>query len=143
MRSLEVRLGIPYFLHPVPLSAVALLILNDHFLKTHYPSWFTGKLSDFAGLFFTPLFICAVVNLFRNIVRKAKPLAWLSSLQLISAIILIDGIFVAIKLSVSAAVVYSSWLGALGFPSHVTHDSTDLIALTVSALTYLFGRRFF
>lgn len=30
--------------------AVATLVLNDHLLKQTWPGWFTGKLSDFAGL---------------------------------------------------------------------------------------------
>mgnify|MGYP004029549793 CR=1 FL=1 len=31
--------------------------LNDHFLKFVYPSFLTGKLSDFAGLVFFPLLL--------------------------------------------------------------------------------------
>lgn len=38
------------------LTALVLLLFNDFFLKQAFPSWFTGKLSDFAGLFFFPLF---------------------------------------------------------------------------------------
>src|SRR5690242_17575868 len=37
-------------LHPLVLGAVAVLILNDHLLKARWPSWWTGKLSDVAGL---------------------------------------------------------------------------------------------
>lgn len=33
------------------LMALALLLLNDHYLKTEYHNWITGKLSDFSGLF--------------------------------------------------------------------------------------------
>ncbi len=38
------------------LLALALLILNDLLLKSQYPSWITGKLSDFTGLFVFPIF---------------------------------------------------------------------------------------
>lgn len=38
-------LGRPWFI-----LAVLLLALNDHVLKENWPGWFTGKLSDFAGL---------------------------------------------------------------------------------------------
>ena len=38
-------LGRPFFL-----LAIALLALNDHVLKQRYPGWWTGKLSDFAGV---------------------------------------------------------------------------------------------
>jgi hypothetical protein len=44
---------------PLYLS-VALLILNDHIFKEAYPSWLTGKLSDFSGIFLIILFLRSV-----------------------------------------------------------------------------------
>lgn len=44
-------------LHPVFLSSVILLFVNDHFLKYTFHNWLTGKLSDFAGLIALPLLI--------------------------------------------------------------------------------------
>jgi hypothetical protein len=38
------------------LIGLFLLIFNDHFLKYAYPSFLSGKLSDFAGLFIFPIF---------------------------------------------------------------------------------------
>jgi hypothetical protein len=38
--------------HPFSLAAMALLLLNDHIFRVFWPSWFTGKLGDFAWLFF-------------------------------------------------------------------------------------------
>lgn len=46
--------------HPLSLLAVGLLLLNDHLLKHIAPSVLTGKLSDFAGLFFFPFLAAAV-----------------------------------------------------------------------------------
>ena len=48
-------------LHPLPLAAIALTALNDHLLKGSgaLPGWLTGKLSDFAGLFFFPIAVVA------------------------------------------------------------------------------------
>ena len=40
------------------LLSVLLLLLNDFFLKAYYHNGFTGKLSDFAGLFALPYFLC-------------------------------------------------------------------------------------
>lgn len=145
-RSLSFRLGIPYFLSPTPLAAVGILILNDHYLKGHFPSWWTGKLSDFAGLFFTPLFLCAILNLAKNLCSRPgpqKPIAWISPLQLMAAIVLTDLLFAAIKLSQTAAALYIEAMLTLGFPAQVTPDPTDLMAVSVSSLTYLYGRRFF
>lgn len=39
------------------LAGLLILLLNDLYLKESYGNWFTGKLSDFAGLFIFPLFI--------------------------------------------------------------------------------------
>lgn len=47
-------------LHPLGLGAVALLILNDHVLKARWPSWWTGKLSDVAGMVMFPLLLQAL-----------------------------------------------------------------------------------
>src|SRR4030095_5695986 len=53
-------------LHPVALLSIALLIVNDHFLKPTYSNWITGKLSDFAGLVFFPLLLVSAWELLRN-----------------------------------------------------------------------------
>ncbi len=47
-------------LHPVFLASLLLLLLNDHWWKYDYPSWFTGKLSDVAGLVVLPVFLRAL-----------------------------------------------------------------------------------
>ena len=44
-------------LHPWTLSAIAILIVNDQYLKYAYTSWLTGKLSDVAGLIFFPILL--------------------------------------------------------------------------------------
>lgn len=38
-------------------AAVSLLLLNDHYLKAAYSNWITGKVSDFAGIFFVSLLL--------------------------------------------------------------------------------------
>jgi hypothetical protein len=42
------------------LTGLFLLLLNDFVLKAHFGNWFTGKLSDFAGLFIFPIFFTAL-----------------------------------------------------------------------------------
>ena len=49
-----------YLLHPVFLTGLFLLLLNDHYLKAAYGNWWTGKLSDFAGVLILPLFLRAL-----------------------------------------------------------------------------------
>ncbi len=43
--------------HPVFLACLFGLIVNDLYLKYAYHNWFTGKLSDFAGLFVFTVFL--------------------------------------------------------------------------------------
>src|SRR5688572_12523013 len=45
------------FFHPVFISALVVLLVNDHFLKYIYPGFLTGKLSDITGLFVFHLFL--------------------------------------------------------------------------------------
>lgn len=46
-------------LSPLFLVGLFLLLLNDFVLKSEFHNFFTGKLSDFAGLFIFPLFFAA------------------------------------------------------------------------------------
>jgi len=48
-------------IHPLTLVSLILLLVNDHVLKIVTPSWLTGKLSDFAGLFFFPFLLAALL----------------------------------------------------------------------------------
>ena len=49
------------FIHPLTLISLILLLVNDHVLKIVMPSWLTGKLSDFSGLFFFPFLLAALL----------------------------------------------------------------------------------
>ncbi|RME80567.1 MAG: hypothetical protein D6775_15855, partial [Caldilineae bacterium] len=60
---------------PATLFSIGLLLLNDHVLKIVAPSWFTGKLSDFAGLFFFPFLLAAVLSLLLAPARRPSPVA--------------------------------------------------------------------
>src|SRR3990170_5839611 len=56
--------------HPLTLACIGLLLVNDHFLKRLYPSTLTGKLSDFAGLFFFPFLLTALLGLAGSAVSR-------------------------------------------------------------------------
>lgn len=49
--------------HPISLFAIALLLANEHILKVVTPFPLTGKLSDFAGLFFFPYLLAGLLGL--------------------------------------------------------------------------------
>jgi hypothetical protein len=58
----------PYtlLLHPVFLISLALLLLNDFYLKYEFHNWLTGKLSDFAGLFVFAIFLVILFAKYRK-----------------------------------------------------------------------------
>ena len=55
--------GLDRLLHPLPLTALALLVVNDHVLKATHPGWLTGKLSDLAVMALLPFVIVAMADL--------------------------------------------------------------------------------
>jgi hypothetical protein len=140
-------LGISYFLHPLPLASVALLAANDHYLKFKFPGFITGKLSDFSGVFFFPLFLCALFCLLLNGIHQSSPkqqkkLEWVSSKKIIIFIAITDFIMLALKLYSPSISFYAKLLHPLGIQVAVTRDPTDLISLTMNLPTYIWARKF-
>lgn len=139
-----------------PLLAVLLLGLNDHVFKALLHTWWTGKLSDFAGLFYFPLLLTALCRLVWGmfvwllVKRRRGPGRWLPPLrlwQLIVAAIATGIVFVGINTIPAANELYSRILGAfaqLGIisPPRSTLDFTDLIALPMLLASVLWGRQF-
>jgi hypothetical protein len=142
MRAKREWLGISYFIHPVPAFAVLLMAANDSYLKVHYHNWLTGKLSDWAGVFFLPLFLVAATGVILNFGIRRKPFFWISPHALLIAILVTDIIFIAIKLFPPVTVIYLELMARLGFPSRLTRDPTDLSALAFNFMTFRHGRRF-
>lgn len=132
-------------LHPVALSAVALLALNDHYLKAAYGNWLTGKLSDLSGLIFFPLFLLSVVEISRAPFTRSWRVG-------VSALYLSLGItallFVSINVHAATADFYArsmqvvlSCLGPEGARTRYVADSTDLLVLPFLLVPYLLARR--
>jgi hypothetical protein len=57
--NLALKKALACISHPLSIGAVLLLVLNDHLLRHFWPSWWTGKLGDFAWLFFFPFITAA------------------------------------------------------------------------------------
>ena len=126
-------LPIGEFLHPVSLVCVAVLALNDHFLKGSglLPGLVTGKLSDFTGLAFFPLLCTALVDV---VLLAASRLGARIDFSLrrwkIGVAVAATAIFFsAIKLSPIAAETVAGWLSVTGWNAQIVADPTDLIAL--------------
>lgn len=112
--------GLSALTHPAALSAIALLLLNDHVFKRYFPSELTGKLSDFAGLLFFPLLLSALIGLLEHKPRRAA--GW--------GFALTGLVFAAVKLFPSAAAWANTAVGwLLGANVMFIPDPTDLAAL--------------
>lgn len=131
---------IHFFIHPLPLLAVVLTAVNDHYLKYQFPGILTGKLSDFTGLFYFPLFVCAIVVLLVRLFRKDFVF---NRGILLAAIVLTDIVFCIMKLNSAAKDLFVQWFSDHVFTIAVASDATDLIALSASLVCYFFGRKFF
>jgi hypothetical protein len=102
------------------------LVINDHFLKAAFPSWWTGKLSDFAGLFFAPLLVAEISLL---VLRSERPLR-----RVAICCVAVGLVFALIKTLPLASAAWSATLGSNA------RDATDLIALPMVAAAWLFAR---
>lgn len=136
-------LYIDFLVQPAPVMSVVITFLNDHWLKYNYPGFITGKLSDFCGLFYFPLFICALGLLMRQYLFFRPPLTYLAKPWLVICLSLTALMFILIKLHPPATNFYLWSLSQWGIHAEVTRDATDLSALSVLIFTYLQGQRYF
>jgi hypothetical protein len=132
-----------FALHPVFISSLVVLILNDHILKDSIPGVVTGKLSDFAGMMMTPILIVATFELLTG--RKVTVgQAWWVTAVLGTA-------FVAIQVVDIAADGYRVLMGSVhwlaggldGVPMEVAHvaDPWDVIAVPAGLVCPILVRR--
>jgi hypothetical protein len=131
-------------IHPFSIAALALLLVNDHVLKSAAPGFVTGKLSDFAGLAFFPLLLLSAWEiLLVSVGRWRAPST--RALQIAVGATAVG--FISVKTLPAAAAVFayllsvSQWMLAL--PVHalageslgaatavaVVVDASDLFAL--------------
>ncbi len=107
---------------PAFLVGLGLLLLNDFFLKPTFHNWFTGKLSDFAGLFIFPLFFTAFFS-----ERKR----WIYAVTAIG--------FMFWKSGLSQPLI-ELWNAQPYYHLDRVVDYTDLLGLLILPLSFLYGR---
>ena len=110
--------------HPATIISMGVLLLNDHVLKAQVPSALTGKLSDFAGLFFFPFVVMAFVSL---------PLGklGLTARQTAQVSFGLTGVWFALAKCVPGANALTGETVELllGYPVQIVLDPTDVMAL--------------
>jgi hypothetical protein len=139
-------------LHPVPLVMLVLLMVNDHFLKVHYPGWLSGKLSDVAALVLLPFVLLALADL----AAMASPRICAPGRRaVVGSVLLTAAIFTAMQATPLGADAYRWGLAAAQWPFHaiaplflgepmpplspvrLTPDLSDLLALPAAAVAGL------
>ena len=122
---------------PLVLFAVAVMAVNDRWLKLAFHNDVTGKLSDLAICFLLPFFLAEVGML---VLSRWGPWRWL----VIGAILTGLG-FSALELSPALAAttcqllaLVGPWIGIPG-PFVMTRDPTDLLALGMLAPAVTYG----
>ena len=132
-----------------------ILVANDHVFKGRWPAAATGKISDFAGLFFFPLLLLAV----SEILLATTSRNWRAGRARLSAVVAVTAAgFVAVKVSPVMGEFYGSALGLLRWPveaarnaasgqawpevvpARIRTDTTDLLALFMLGPSWLYGR---
>lgn len=141
--------------HPIALAALVALILNDHVLKANWPGFWTGKLSDLAGVIFFPLLLQAAWELLCEMRRRP----WHPSMRVLAVSAIVTLIAVsAVEVNPWSANAVGQILGLLQWPVaaaiHVlkgtpapplyaavlTPDLTDLFALAALLVPWMIGR---
>lgn len=139
-------------LHPVTLAALALLVLNDGWLRSRFPGVITGKLSDVAALIVYPAVLCTLAGLAGLAGARLARLRGVTidpSLGpgvLILSLALTGITFTAINLSPAWR---DRWLDLLGLLDpgswwgrrHYTVDPTDLLTLPALLVPAGLGRQ--
>jgi hypothetical protein len=141
-------------LYPPLVVALAVLLLNDHYLKAALPGLITGKVSDFAGLAFFPGLLLGAWELILGVSgRWQRP----TNRALAVAVAATAFAFILVKTVPSAADAFGWALGAAQWllslpmrlalgaaPTSITRavvvpDSSDLVALIVLAIPIWVG----
>ncbi|GAA4460055.1 hypothetical protein GCM10023093_02100 [Nemorincola caseinilytica] len=102
---------------PQFLAGLALLLLNDLWLKWQFHNWFTGKLSDVVGLYIFPVF------LWHFFPRARLQVYWFTAI-----------LFTFWKSTLSDGFIHM--LHAMHLPFSRVADLTDLLALAALPLSY-------
>ena len=117
------RKRLDLLVRPSFLAALVLLLLNDHWWKAAWPSFVTGKLSDFAGLYVFAVLLLALLP------RQRLPLLWGTALA-----------FVYWKSPLSQPMI-EAWNALLPYSLARTVDALDLAALAVLPMAGLSLRK--
>lgn len=128
-------MSFPYLRHPLVLSALLITFLNDHFLKHHFSIFLTGKISDFSGIFYFPLFIYALCVFIKSPNARHD---YIDKTGLLISILMTDVLFLTFKYT-EARVLLSELFNNYLFKIEIVPDATDISSLVMNVATYFFA----
>jgi hypothetical protein len=138
---------VDFFVNPIPAIAMLGMTLNDHCLKRQFPSWWTGKISDFLGMFYFPVFLCAISCLVWNFVfrpfLKNPRVAYISPTLMLVCMAITAVLMLSIKMSPVVALEVQTLFSQLLFPIRITSDPTDIASFLSLPLSYFYAKSFF
>ena len=131
------RTALNLLAHPASLTAMAVMLLNDLILRRLVPSWWTGKLSDVAYLFFMPFVAAALLAWLvpgqgEQHERRVRRLAFAG----VALAFTLGKLHPAIN-SAAGDLIQS----LLGISVRIVADPTDLLTLPVLGLAWLLWSR--
>ena len=130
-RNLTFHRALTLLAHPLTLGALALLLLNDHVLRRLWPSWWTGKLGDFAWLFFAPFALAAVIAwVLPRRVKQHEQITFAAAFSLTGLT------FGLIKFIPLVYILAMRIFSRAGMPLSLRRDPSDLLALPALALAF-------
>lgn len=137
MDNLTLRKALRLLVNPATLAAIVLLLVNDHALRRFWPSAITGKLGDFAWLFFVPFGFAALLALLwpgesRRKRRVVPALAF-------GGVALVFALAKTVPVAHEGVVRIASAL--FGFEVGWRRDPSDLVALISVAFAALLWQR--
>lgn len=108
-----------YLLNVSFILGLVVLLLNDHYLKAAFGNWYTGKLSDFAGILIFPLFL--------QFLFRFRQVAWPVLFTVVG--------FLFWKSPLADPLI--AWINTIpGYHISRVVDYTDLWAFTILPITY-------
>lgn len=127
-----VKWPIGYLLSPYVWLPTLILFLNDHYLKWLFPGFFTGKLSDFLGVFVLPIFLSATWNIVTGSAATTKVFIFSATFTV--------ALMLFLKLIPGGGEVYLRVLNFFGARGYSVRDPWDLVSLVMIWPCYRFLR---
>jgi hypothetical protein len=122
---------------PISLGAIAVLFINDYLLRRLWPSWWTGKIGDFAWLFFAPFALAALLSwLIPSKMPDQEKIVGMLAFGLTGAVFTLG----------NTTPAFHGWIiqtleSLLAMPIGLRLDPTDLIALVSLVLGWRLWNR--